>query len=167
MRHLSLLLAATLLSGCRPSDSSSVKRPGEPDMISVTADDAAMNEAISKARATLPAFQAVLAAPPPGSSSFAVKVAFAYGKDGGAEHIWLTEPQFTGENVSGLINNEPVDVTHLKLGQRVTAPVTDISDWMYSQNDVLKGGETVRTLLNRMPPEERAETLRSMGLRLE
>ena len=167
MRRLNLSLVAMLVSACGPSDSNSVKRAGEPDMISVAAVDAAMNTAIAKARATLPAFKAALASPPPGSSGFAVKVAFAYGKNGSQEHIWLTEPQFTGESISGTVNNEPVDATHLTLGQRVAAPVADISDWMYAANGVLKGGETVRALLSRMPPEERAETLASMGFRLE
>jgi len=115
----------------------------------------------------MPAFRAALASPPSGSSGFAVKVAFAYGSDGAREHIWLVEPIFSGDMVSGIVNNDPVDVKNMQFGQKVTAPTSDISDWMYIEHDVLKGGFTMRVLLDRMPENKRSATLTGMGVRLE
>jgi uncharacterized protein YegJ (DUF2314 family) len=167
MRTAIVLTVVLALSGCGRSSDNVVKRSGEPDMISVTADDSAMNAAIERARASLPAFRAALASHPAGSDGFAVKVALSYGKDGGEEHIWLVDPSLAANTVSGIVNNEPVHATHLKLGQRLTAPVADVSDWMYAQHGVLKGGETIRVLVSRMSPEERKDFVASTGLRLE
>jgi uncharacterized protein YegJ (DUF2314 family) len=167
MRQLGVLLAALFLWSCSPSDGNTLKREGQPDMVYVPAADAAMNGAIEKARSSLLGFRAALASPPSGSSGFAVKVGFPYGNDASHEHIWLTEVEFSGDQVSGVVNNEPVDATQVRLGQKVTAPISAVSDWMYVDNGVLKGGFTVRVLLDRMSPTERDKTLSGMGARLE
>ncbi len=83
------------------------------------------------------------------------------------EHIWLTEPSFASGRVSGVVNNEPVDATFLKLGQRVSAPEADISDWMFVESGVLRGGYTLRVLLDRLPPPEREKQMQAMGFRLD
>ncbi|MCE9635457.1 MAG: DUF2314 domain-containing protein [Planctomycetes bacterium] len=167
MRQHCILMAALILWGCSPSDGKVVTREGQPDVHRVPAADAEMNAAVEKARSSLPSFQAVLASPSADSSGFAVKVAFAYGNEGSHEHVWLTEAEFSGDRVSGLIDNEPVYATELKAGQRVTALIRDVSDWMYVERGILKGGYTVRVLLDRMSPAERSESLSGMGFRLE
>ena len=126
-----------------------------------------MAAAIAKARASLESFRTVLAAPPTGSKSFSVKVGFPWGIKDDREHIWLTEPKLAATTVTGTINNEPVDATSLKLGEVVTAPLEDISDWMYVENGVLRGGYTLRVLLDKMSPETRKKMLSEMGFRLD
>jgi uncharacterized protein YegJ (DUF2314 family) len=125
-----------------------------------------MNASIEKARASLQTFKAALRSPPAGSDSFAVKVAFTYGRDS-QEHIWLTEPSVASGRVSGQVGNEPVNATFLKLGQRVSAPESDVSDWMFVESGVLRGGYTLRVLLKRLPPPEHEKQLQDMGFRLE
>jgi uncharacterized protein YegJ (DUF2314 family) len=137
------------------------------EVLYVKGSDPAMSAAIANAQATLDNFRGALAAPPAGTQSFSVKVGFAWGTKGEREHIWLTEPKFDGASVSGKINNDPVDVTTLTLGQAVTAPVKDVSDWMYVDNGVLRGGYTLRVLLDKMSPEARKKMLDEMGFRLE
>lgn len=159
------LVMFLLLASCKKESGQVVKRSGEPDMAYVGADDPGMNAAIRKAGVTLPEFKAVLAAPPARASGFAVKVAFPYGSNN-EEHIWLTAPKFANGHVSGVINNEPVDVTTVKLGQQVSVPETRVSDWMYVQDGVLRGGYTVRVLLDRMPAAEQERLVRDMGFRL-
>jgi uncharacterized protein YegJ (DUF2314 family) len=137
------------------------------DVVYVKGNDPAMSAAIAEAQATLDTFKSALAAHAPSAQSFSVKVGFAWGSKGEREHIWLSEPKLDGATVSGKINNEPVDVTTLSLGQAVTAPLKDISDWMYVDDGVLRGGYTLRVLLNKMSPEARKKMLDEMGFRLQ
>jgi uncharacterized protein YegJ (DUF2314 family) len=137
------------------------------EVIYVKSGDRTMTAAIAKAQASLETFRTVLAAPPAGTKSFSVKVGFPWGIKDDREHIWLTEPKLAATTVTGTINNEPVDATSLKLGEVVTAPLADISDWMYVENGVLRGGYTLRVLLDKMSPETRSKMLGEMGFRLE
>ena len=137
------------------------------EVIYVKNDDPKMSAAIARAQGSLETFRAALAAPPADAKSFSVKVGFAWGTKGDREHIWLTEPQLDASSVTGTINNEPVDVTTLKLGQSVSAPLKDVSDWMYVEGGVLRGGYTLRVLLDKMAPEAKQKMLGEMGFRLE
>ncbi|MCM3878350.1 MAG: DUF2314 domain-containing protein [Thermoanaerobaculia bacterium] len=165
-RVLSLLVVAFLATSCKDGPSNVVKRPGRPDVVNVEAEDPLMSAAIKKAGSTLTEFKAALRAPPTGASGFSVKVSFPHGNNS-REHIWLGAPSFSDGQVSGVVGNEPVYVTSLKLGQQVSAPEARVSDWMYVQNGVLHGGFTVRALLDRMPREERERQLAEMNFRLE
>jgi uncharacterized protein YegJ (DUF2314 family) len=159
---LSLFLILSLALGCKKSERESH------DIIYVKGDDAAMTSAIARARAELAQFQAVLAARPPNATSFMVKVGFKHGPGADdQEHIWLAEPEFGSGKVSGKVDNEPVDAKYLVLGQVAFAPLADISDWMYVEGGVMKGGYTTRVLLDRMSPVERQKTIGAMGMRLE
>jgi uncharacterized protein YegJ (DUF2314 family) len=151
------LAACSRFSGDAPKD----------EVVYVKSGDATMAAAIAKARASLESFRTALAAPPTGSKSFSVKVGFPWGIKDDREHIWLTEPKLAATTVTGTINNEPVDATSLELGEVVTAPLEDISDWMYVENGVLRGGYTLRVLLDKMSPETREKMLADMGFRLE
>jgi uncharacterized protein YegJ (DUF2314 family) len=133
----------------------------------VSADDSAINAAIEKARSTVATFQSALRSPPAGAESFSVKVAFRHPVGDGVEHIWLMEPSFSDGMIAGIVGNEPLHVLDVKLGQRVSAPVDRLSDWMYVHDGVLHGGYTIRALLERMPAEERAQALAEWGFRLE
>ncbi len=163
-----VLLCAALFGACarEPRVGETVKREGQPDMTYVAAEDAEMNASIEKARASLQTFKAALGSRPAGSDFFAVKVAFTYGLNS-KEHIWLTEPTFASGRVSGQVGNEPVNATFLRPGQRVSAPESDVSDWMYVESGVLRGGYTLRVLLSRLPSTEREKQLQEMGFRLE
>ena len=162
--HLSKwLLLLVGLSACSRSSSDAPKD----EVIYVKSGDATMAAAIAKAQGSLESFRTVLAAPPAGAKSFSVKVGFPWGLKDDREHIWLTEPKLEAATVTGTINNEPVDVTSVKLGQVVTAPLKDVSDWMYVENGVLRGGYTLRVLLDKMSPETRQKMLSEMGFRLD
>lgn len=161
-----LLEFGLLLVGLTACSRSSSDAPKD-EVIYVKSGDATMAAAIAKAQASLESFRAVLAAPPAGSKSFSVKVGFPWGLKDDREHIWLTEPKLEATTVTGTINNDPVDVTSLKLGQVVTAPLKDVSDWMYVENGVLRGGYTLRVLLDKMSAETRKKMLSEMGFRLD
>jgi uncharacterized protein YegJ (DUF2314 family) len=130
--------------------------PAAAQIISVPNDDPAMETAISKAQASLPAFWETLAKPQAGDDRFAVKIKYATGTKTG-EHIWANDVKRSGANVTATISNTPRDIPNLKKGQRVTVPLDRITDWMFFRNDKIHGAQTLRVLLSRMPPDQAAD----------
>ena len=165
MHRLPLLLLLPILSACA-RHAETDKEKDRDEVVYVKSEDPGMTAAIAKAQSTLGTFKAALAAPAPGSERYAVKVGFPYGK-GDREHIWVAEPKFNEASVTGRIMNEPVDVPDLKFGQVVTAPVKDVSDWMYVEGGVMRGGYTMRVLLDKMSPDERKKMLGELSVRLD
>jgi len=84
----------------------------------VATEDQEMNAAISTARQSLSKFDSALASHNPRYTFFALKVRFPYGNDNG-EHIWLNEITKSKGAYSGIINNSPEYITHIKLGDTV------------------------------------------------
>lgn len=166
MKHaaLSLLLLSTLLIGCRPEGMQSIKREGKPDINMVKQDDPEMNAAIAKGQQTLPEFVKALRSPRPTMEGVSVKAKFE--DINGNEHMWVAEPTWDGKAISGLLANDPHWVKTVKRGDPVTVPASDISDWKYVENGKLIGGYTLRLLMQRMSPAERAEVENSGGFKL-
>jgi hypothetical protein len=81
-----------------------------------------------------------------------VKSAFSAGKR--TEHMWsrITEVQVENQLVKGILDNEPLEITHLKLGVTVTIPFKDVEDvWLEGETP-----ESVKTLLKLKADELRA-----------
>ncbi len=55
----------------------------------------------------------------------------------------------------------------VKLGDPATVNPNEISDWMYIEGDVLKGGYTIRVLAKEYTPQQRKEFEESAGFKLE
>ena len=128
-------------------------------------DDAKMNAAMAKARATVKQFIAVVKSPKPGQTGVALKVPFKDGKH--VEHMWVNTVRYDGKNFHGVLNNDPVQVKTVKIGDPVTVAPDKISDWMYVEGGKLVGGETLRALRADMPPGERAEFDRGLPFKIE
>ncbi|MDN3588325.1 DUF2314 domain-containing protein [Pedobacter aquatilis] len=142
------------------------ERKGEPDMVYVPNEDERMNWAIEKAKLTLWYFEESLANPQPHQAYFSVKVHIIDGDNG--EHIWLTEPHFDEEgNLYGTIGNEPVNVTTVKLNQKIGIDRDLISDWMTIENGKLIGGYTIRAIRDGVPENEKAAFDNSIGLYID
>lgn len=149
--------ALLLLPACSKKDSGVVKRPGEPDYVRAF-DEKLMDRAIQKAKDTKQEFIDTLQSKRPGTGDFAIKKPFPAGA--GHEHIWLNEVSWDGKAFTATINDEPVDTKAVKLGDRVQVTPEEISDWMYVENGVLKGGYTIRVLHYQASPEEQKEFLK-------
>jgi len=127
------------------------------NITNVSPQNEAVNVAIAKAKGTLPVFFARNAKPQPGDSGFAVKIRYPTGKpDGSGEHIWASNVVRDGDTVSATIANEPREIPGLAKGQRVTVPVSQLTDWMYIRDDRYHGAYTVRALVPFMRPEQAA-----------
>jgi uncharacterized protein YegJ (DUF2314 family) len=101
----------------------------EDKVIGVRDDDAEMNAAITKARASLPDFWEAWAAPPEGTERFGLKVEIT--DPNGSEHFWTNTIERKDGRIYAIIANEPQIVKSVQEGQRIEVPEADISDWMY------------------------------------
>jgi uncharacterized protein YegJ (DUF2314 family) len=131
----------------------------------VSSDDARMNAAIAKARATAGTFVRALRAPKASQSGFSIKIRVAEGE--AREHFWLSNVRYDGSVFSGEIDNEPETVNTVKMGQAVSARPGEISDWMFVDHGKLVGGYTTRVLRDRLSPHDRAEFDRSVSFKVE
>lgn len=122
-------------------------------------DDPGMRAAYAKARKTLPDFWARVARPAAGEL-FSVKLRYV-ARSGGDELIWANHPVLLGRQVTAVIDNEPVDIQGLKIGDRVTVSVDRVVDWIINRGGKIHGGYTIRALLPHVSPQEAAE-LRAM-----
>src|SRR6202162_1940712 len=131
------------------------KTPGHPGYVRVADDDKAMDRAVEHAQRSLGFFMAALRAKKPGDTMFEIKKGFVDGDK--VEHLWITNVKYDGKNFSGKINNRPIDVKNVHLGQRVMIAPRDVSDWMFLKNGKLMGGYTTRVLYARLSPEGKGQ----------
>lgn len=127
--------------------------PGEP----------AVEAAIAKAQSTLSTFFRLQANPGPGKSGFSVKIKLPKKATTGNWHVWGENVVRSGDTVTAtLASNTRADPDYAP-GQRVTAPLSQISDWLYWENGKMRGAYTVRALLPFMSPEEADRSMRLLG----
>ena len=122
-------------------------------------DDPEMNAAIVKARNGLGAFWEKFAAPAPNEDGFSLKIMISQGAD--TEHFWCGEIKGNATTATCAIANDPQSVHSVTLGQRIDVNPDHISDWMFRLDGKIKGGETIRVIIPRLPREQ-ADSYRSL-----
>lgn len=149
-RLLAVLLAAPLLASAPVLAQNADADP----TVAFEADDPVMDAAIAEAQRTLPEFLAALADPPIGASEFGIKYPL-----GGWEHIWVGNLRRDGDRITGTLANAP-EQEGRRLGERVSVPLADVSDWAWRSPDgVMHGHHTTRVLFPQLP-EEVVEAIR-------
>lgn len=138
-------------------------------------DDAAMQRAYETARANFRYFwrevhwerRRIV----PALDLAAVKAPFSDGGKGKrrkdepeVEHMWMSEIDFDGETVFGILINSPNWLTTVKEGDEVGVPFETISDWMYAIDQVVYGAFTVNLLRSRMGKKELEDHDSAWGL---
>lgn len=147
-----------------PVDSSRVaSKQSEQDVTKMYMDDAEMNVAMADAQISKSAFLQALAAPMPNQTGFAAKHPFATTTSKGRrEHIWISQLTYDGTLLHGIVSNDPLYVSHLKIDAPVSFHPMELTDWMYFEDGKVVGGYTIRVLRKRMSAEEGAEFDRQM-----
>ena len=130
------------------------KTPGHPGYVHVADNDKAMEHAVEHAQRSLGFFMAALHANKPGDTTFEIKKGFVDGDK--CEHLWINRVTYDGKIFHGRINNRPLEVNNVHLGQRVTVTPREVSDWMFLKNGKLMVGYTTRVLYARLSPEDKA-----------
>jgi uncharacterized protein YegJ (DUF2314 family) len=143
----------------------SAKAPGHPGYQQVSDDDQQMDRAVENAQKSLAFFMAALRAKKDGDSVFEIKKAFVDGDK--VEHLWIRGVTYDGQNFHGQINNRPLDVKNVQLGQHVTVAPPAVDDWMFLKNGKLIGAYTTRVLYARLSPEDKAEFDRQAQFKVE
>jgi uncharacterized protein YegJ (DUF2314 family) len=163
-----ILAAALLINGCDNGTSGEAKvtqRDSEPDIIQIDDNDPRMIAATAEARATAVEFAKALAVPRPNQAAFAVKMPVSDGKH--TEYMWISELSFDGQAFRGRLGNRPAALTGVKVGDELTVKVSDLSDWMYVEDNRLVGGYTLRVLRDSVSPKARARLEAQVPFRFE
>ena len=80
------------------------------------------------------------------------------------EHMWLSDVDFDGRFVSGVLANDPNWLKTVKAGDAARFSLAEISDWMYAIGGQVYGGYTVNLMRSRMSERERREHDAAWGL---
>ena len=160
-----MLLSAAAAAGLspKPAAAQSTTQKAERDELAFVAEtDPVMAAAMAKAHNALPDFLTLSAAPKPGTEGFAAKVAIREGDN--AEYFWITPFSSSDGEFSGAINNMPRAVHGVKLGRTIAFHQSDIVDWMYMDNNAMKGNYTACALLKSASKQEQKEFKKRFGL---
>lgn len=141
------------------------KAPGAPGYQKVADNDKAMDKAVEHARKSLGFFIAALKAKKAGDSGFAVKKAFMDGDQ--VEQIWVDQVTFDGKEFHGRVNNKPLAVHNVRLGEKVTVSPAELTDWMFVKDGKLMGGYGTRVLYARLSPDEQAKFDKEAEFKIE
>ena len=151
------LLAAT------PLAAQTILEKAARDEIATAADnDPSMAAAMRNAQATLADFLKVAAALKPGTQGFSLKVAVREGEH--VEYFWISPFANNGGQFSGEINNTPRVVHSVKFGQTITFAQSDIVDWLYIEDGMMRGNYTACALLKSALKNEAEEFKKAFGL---
>ena len=164
LRLVFLFVFLAFLSCKRQSDSK-IEREGEPDVFNVSDSDAEMNIAMETARNTIGVFTKALESENPDMEFFTIKQQFSGPNND--EHIWITDIEIVDGELTGTVNNDPIYTTEIKLGDAITIDKARISDWMFFEKGVVKGGYTMKVIRNNMSEEERKQFDLESGLIFE
>ena len=140
-----------------------VEKAQRDEVFSMSREDAAMKRAFGKARATFDQFLRAAAAPAPGTSDYAVKVAVTEG--GNTEYFWVGDFARSGEQFSGNLANEPRLVKKYRHGQRIAFRRDQIVDWIYMDaSRKMIGNFTACARLAKESPEDARKFRETYGL---
>ena len=131
----------------------------------VSSDDAAMAVAIAKAKATSSEFIQAFHDQKPGVKDFYVKKPYPT-PSGEVEHMWIKVLEENNGALNGVVANEAEETREVKIGQKVSLNISEISDWKFIDGKRLVGGYTIRYFDERMSPTERKDFLKEAGFDL-
>lgn len=108
----------------------------------------------------------------PGLDMAAVKIAFSDPPDlkGGhpseldVEYMWVSDIEFDGKKITGVLLNEPDSIKSVKQGDKITASPSQIVDWAYSIMGEVCGGFTIQEMRRHMSKKELKQHDNAWGL---
>jgi len=81
--------------------------------------------------------------------------------------MWIAVTKIVDGNYQGYVNNDAEETREVKYGDSVVVLKDEITDWMYLDNNVLKGGYTIREIRNRLSKEEQLQLDKELGFKIE
>lgn len=95
---------------------------------------------------------------------FAFEQIFQGEEEPTVEHMWVRDINFDGETVTGVLANNPMQLTNVAEGDTVSCNVNKISDWMLAMSGETYGGFTIHVLRSDMSEEARQQHDNAWGL---
>ncbi|WP_312745039.1 YegJ family protein [Sphingobacterium multivorum] len=161
---LFVAVSSALLLACQsPSIKDKIEND---DVIGFRSDDEAMNAAIVKAKNSLNQFVQAVEKPQEGYEAFALKIAYDT-PDKSLEHIWVGDISYQNGQFTGVVSNSPVSTKEVALGDTVVIDKQNISDWMYLDKGILRGGYTIRAMRDQLSGSEKEEFNKSIDFVIE
>ena len=80
------------------------------------------------------------------------------------EFMWLSDIGFDGVMVKATLDNEPGQLTSVKLGDIIERPLDEVCDWMFATQGKVYGGFTIQVLRAQMDEKTRQEHDQAWGL---
>jgi len=114
-----------------------------PPVVPVSSDDPRLKAAVAKARRRWPAFVRAFEQREP-EQSFSVKARMGQGDC--IEFMWLSVTGLENGIIYGRLDNDPIELTSLRCGDRVRVRVNDLNDWLFTDGEVMQGGFTIEVL---------------------
>ena len=127
---------------------------GPDRLVLVKDDDAEMAAAVAEAKRRWPEFLSAWKNRTP-QGRFDVKASFADTPGGAGELMWVGVQSIDGENVGGMLKNQPHNLKTIKSGDAVTVSAKEVVDFAYTDRSENVGGFTDRVLLERMNRQRR------------
>jgi len=97
-----------------------------------------------------------------------VKIPFQQVVEGGeeplVEHMRISDIDFDGEIITGVLMNAPNKLTNVAEGDTITRKLSEISDWMLSIDHKTYGGYTIQVLRSGMTEDARRQHDNAWGL---
>jgi uncharacterized protein YegJ (DUF2314 family) len=81
--------------------------------------------------------------------------------------MWIAGISLVNGNYRGFVNNTAEKTNEVSYGDTVLVHKREISDWMYLDNYVLRGGYTIREIRNQMNKEDRNKFDKESGFKIE
>lgn len=162
---LTIIILLIVTVSCNNTQKGKVERENEPDIIGIESDDSEMNYAIEKAKLNIENFDSALKSNNSKFINFSIKKPFK--TESGNEHIWISDVVLKRDKYLGTIGNTPEYTNEIKLGDTVLVQKSEISDWMYIEENKLRGGYTIRAMRNKMSESEKKQFDNENGIIVE
>jgi uncharacterized protein YegJ (DUF2314 family) len=133
--------AARLLRGDNPLDLFDVA--SHPPVVPVSGDDPRLKAAVNKARRRWPEFVTAFEQRR-SEQTFSVKARI--GNDEVAEFMWVSVTGLENGWIYGRLDNDPIELTSIRCGDRIRVHDDDLNDWLYTTGDQVRGGFTIEVL---------------------
>ncbi|MDR1277719.1 MAG: DUF2314 domain-containing protein [Treponema sp.] len=160
---VSLLLISLLCLSCGKKSARFPSPPVPADLTLHRArDDEDLARIAQNARDTLPVFFRRLQTPLSGDGNFRLKYPLAADPRSGfsREQVWLMDIRFKDSVYSGVLANTPYYVSGVARGERINFNIEEITDWMFTWEEKIIGGFSIKYLLEQIPEYERDEEQR-------
>lgn len=120
---------------------------GSVDEVTLLKHDEKLEAASDRAKAKIPELRKLFLAGLPLNTHLLIKFPFD-SQDGQREWMWVEITKWKGDNIDGLLQNDPRFVMTLKAGQKVSKNINDMFDYiLYKPDGSQEGNETGKIIM--------------------